>query len=772
MSHQVIYGRLILNPRSLASRTVQASLWPMLLRADTSNPSHHFHRRIQLLSYSVTVLAILGGVAGVVTPLGLGEELTSLRERSGTFAYTQDNSPYWAGTSPRGKGIFHRRCSDKIGAWTPCPYTGDVVEKTEKNGTLAYNFPYGLRTPLPDIPLKIFSSGTAGNLTTVSNFFDIEWRQLSTKKDVNYNNNTEYEIGLYRQLDSLLLQGEFKVLEGLVVDGKSGGIGFRNHTMPTNLKRGATWEEDLLFIEPDVRCVNTNLTFDFEISTNNSDMQGYRNLVITDRGGFVNINTAYTSFGLPKSQTNPDLEGRAYEAALLNNAYTMMIYNVTNPSDNRTGRPPYSYIKSQIGATLPLNATNWGQFSAVRLSNQFGDFLGARGLDHYPNPYNITPSMLRGINNVCTGVDEQANNANISNVYVACGLLRGAPMRVDRRGSSTIFENGSKWSSSLHSCAATVRAAIKTVSFAYNATRTTQGLEGLTVTGIKPKAYASDNDYPLWGFEESGLQFGGFNPIWGLISPEYEFYKNVSSVRRPFFNIPGLRSTITGLGFLSNNLAASNFATLVMDQVFDLDKDWGFDLLGRSSMSVFMQWQSLSSDATKSSKIIKLLWTDLATSAVVGTKGVLGHLNNGMDGHKVVPINIRPVAQSITYKIPYGIPAFLLLLLIAIMSIASIIATCFGKASIARLRRRIQQMSPGRIYTTYLYPEQSSLVMPSKEWVKKNGHRLIKLTSISEADSLVASESRTKFQQEAHYAQGIQQGVDSSQSPPIRLNDD
>lgn len=228
----------------------------------------------------------------------------------------------------------------------------------------------------------------------------------------------------------------------------------------------------------------------------------------------------------------------------------------------------------------------------------------------------------------------------------------------------------------------------------------------------------------------------------GLISPEYEFHQNVSSVRQPFFNIPGVRDLISGgLQHLDNNLAGSNFATQIMDQIFAIDKYVGFDLLGTSSLSVFRRWQSLSSDPKSLPTIVKLMWTDLATSAVVGTKGVLGHLN---DGHKVVPINVRPVTQRITYKTQYGIPAFLLLLLIAILSITSLTATCFSKASIARLRRRIQQMSTGRIYTTFLYPEQSSLVMPSREWASKNGLRLIKVTNIGEADEPLLSESHFK----------------------------
>ncbi|MBE3047859.1 hypothetical protein IMZ48_36190 [Candidatus Bathyarchaeota archaeon] len=53
-----------------------------------------------------------------------------------------------------------------------------------------------------------------------------------------YDNGTDRAVGQYWQLDSFILQDEYKVLGGLVIDAKMGGIGFRNHTLPTGLSRG------------------------------------------------------------------------------------------------------------------------------------------------------------------------------------------------------------------------------------------------------------------------------------------------------------------------------------------------------------------------------------------------------------------------------------------------------------------------------------------------------------------------------------------------------
>ena len=751
----------------MANQAIQSSLWPSLLRSDTSNPSHRVRRLIQVLASCLPAAALLAAITGIVTPLGLDDELVSVAGRTGTFEYVRDASPYSAGTSPRGIADFNRQCS---GGGPPadgpvaCPYTGDVVEQTVRNtSSVRWEFPYGLTSGIPDILREIFSSGTAGQATTVSNFFDIEWRQLSTAKSEYYDNGTEHAVGLYRQLDSFILQDEYKVLEGLVVDAKVGGIGFRNHTLPTGLARGGAWKEDLLFVEPEVSCVNTNITLDFEISTDFSNYEQIRNLVITDRGGFAGINTAYTAFDLAGAQSDAKLQARAYEAAFLNNAYTMMLYNITNPSDNRTGRAAFSYLDSEIGKTFPLNVTNRADYIALSLSYRFGRYLDPiRGLERYPNPYNITNGALGDINSVCAGPGDSAL-ANISNVYVGCGLLQGAPVRVDG-GPPSLFDNGSKWSSSLHACAATVRATIKTVSFAFNASSNVQGLGGLTVATIEPKVYASEDDYPLWGFEESGLEFNGVNPIWGLISPEYEARENVSSVRQPSFYIPGVSVGAAALGLplslnFANNLPGSDFPSRVMNQVFKLDKDWPYDLRGSASMSIFARWQALSSNATEASKVIRLLWTDLAASAVVGTKGALGRLNSGQKD-EVVPVYISPFEHRITYNLFYGIPAFILLLFMAVVGFITVVLSWSGKTSVARLRYRIQQLSPGRIYTTYLFPQESSLTMASMEWRERNGSRVVKLGSTGTTDVPLGPESHPFLTGDASCSKG--NDIDSS----------
>lgn len=117
--------------------------------------------------------------------------------------------------------------------------------------------------------------------------------------------------------------------------------------------------------------------------------------------------------------------------------------------------------------------------------------------------------------------------------------------------------------------------------------------------------------------------------------------------------------------------------------------------------------------------------TDVAASAVVGTRGILGEVNSGVK--PAGPILVRPVGNRITYDVRYGIPAALLLLWLGVIAVAAVCCTCCcgGRAGFAALRRRIHQVSVGRVFTTFLYSDESTLTMSAKQWRQANGEKLI-----------------------------------------------
>jgi len=98
-------------------------------------------------------------------------------------------------------------------------------------------------------------------------------------------------VDSFRALSSNILDDSMYLIDGLVVDMGSGGVEFRKHTAPAGLQYGAEWDEDILFLQPETACVNTNMTPEMQVSplnaTPNSSSPG---AYLVDRGGFVNIN--------------------------------------------------------------------------------------------------------------------------------------------------------------------------------------------------------------------------------------------------------------------------------------------------------------------------------------------------------------------------------------------------------------------------------------------------------------------------------------------------
>jgi hypothetical protein len=475
---------------------------------------------IRALATVVPIISILISVAGIVTPLGLGQQIIEMPSVKGDFEYVADTGPYYFGTSPRGAN-FSRYCWQGFRS-VACPFSNtEIITLSENKTGATWDIPDGYNVTIPDTLVEIFSSGTPGRRTTVSNLFDIEWRQLSTKRSKEVGTNKSYAVGMFHQLASYIMDGGIKLVEGLVIDAQIGGIGFRNHTVPVGQRVGATWEEDILFIEPVSTCVDTNLSINFKLTT---DWGEYKNFSLIDRGGFHSLNHTYPYYDRSDPQANPDLWGRAYKAAWLHNAYTMSFLNVTNPRVPEKNLSSFSYVESYEGKGFSLNQSSLN-YRSLSLSSNFGinlpltnDGKPSPG-SSWSNPWNVTTEQFSDINILCPGAGG-ADIANISSIYVGCGLLRAAPRRVND-GPAALFDDGSEWHSPLLSCATGVRAIIKTVTFSMNGT---QGLDSLSVKRISPKVYDSDDDLPTWGVEDFGLTLAGYHPAWGLISPEYGCY--------------------------------------------------------------------------------------------------------------------------------------------------------------------------------------------------------------------------------------------------------
>lgn len=712
--------------------------------------SHGVRRDILILSKLTAVMGILVAIAGIVTPLGLHEAMVEANSFQAPFKYLKDVSSFGYGTPPRSNGTFSRMCG-----WyemLPCPFTQTVaIIVVDSNGNGTVEYPYGYDITIPDFLLDVYSSGVDYN-TTVSNYFDIEWRRYQLTSNKRYNNGSAYVVGAFRLMSSMALDNSIRPVEGLIVDTVHGGIGFRNHTVPIGFQYGASWDEDILFVEPETVCVDTNTTIDYTVSSSPNSTLGVDivDLVLTDRGGFINLNHTYPEANLSDTQTNPDLYGRAYKAALMTNAWTMFFLNITNVYNETTGQRAFSYLNSRLGQSFPIPVQDSSTFyTSMGIDHKFDSHLNmqayvsnespfAASTGHTDNPFGVTEqnftligktrcqlrmcrSLTANLGEICSGAGG-ADIANITNILVSCGLMHGVPRRKDP-GSGIQFDSKSEWSQPLYGCASAVKASIKTVSFTYNGTN---DLQSLNITNIRSKDYKHNDSRPLWGVENSGnfYSMADINLIWGIISPKYENHPNVSSVRQEHLYLPGYSSVFNQIYSLDPvNSPGTSFYIGAMGDTYGNSITPKFDYSGTNNMAMWVRWQNLTSSAEAASLIPNLIFTDFAAAAVVGTKGVLGSHNKAADN--LVALSIIPIVRKVRYNYLFAIPAFLVVTCLVIMLLVAVVATIRGRSSIAIMRLRLQQTSPGRIFTIFLYPDQNISAMDTKTWSKIMGKQIV-----------------------------------------------
>jgi hypothetical protein len=398
------------DPRTVLAGELYASYWPSLLRSD-SKASVGVPRSVKAGSLFRKLTMGILSVASVVTPLGLYDEVlpsTSISQQP--FGYTADNSTMGQGTAPRSNLSFNRICGGQS--------SGILSNQSTVISACPGSPPFATNSSIPQDIFDVFQSGLANLSPTVSGPWDIQWRSYNIFSKPTVNSGQSYVVGSYRPMEVMALNNAIQPVEGLIVDTVNGGIGFRNHTTPSPLALGSTWSEDLLFLEPSTVCVDLNLTLDFTLTQSKAssylanDETGIQvgAVVLTDRGGFANLNQTFPGYvNLPDPQEDLDLEGRAYVAAWLNNAYTMAYLNVTNPHNG--DEKPFSYLKSHVGQqfVMPLpqdeDASAWN-YDTLTTIPDFGAYLSlSSGFSTnssnsnvtYPNPFHVSPGKFTDI---------------------------------------------------------------------------------------------------------------------------------------------------------------------------------------------------------------------------------------------------------------------------------------------------------------------------------------------------------------------------------------
>jgi len=255
----------------------------------------------------------------------------------------------------------------------------------------------------------------------------------------------------------------------------------------------------------------------------------------------------------------------------------------------------------------------------------------------------------------------------------------------------------------MYSCISSVKASIKTVSFRFNGS---DDLSGLIITSIAPKSYPNNASKPLWGIENSDIPLRDARPLWGLVAPESASRLKLDTLRRESLYLPGYADGSGTIGF--QNMPGTDFPLLALADSFSIGSYSlnRVDYSGASNLAMYRIWQELSRNASDAGKILNLIWTDIATNLVLGTKGLQpGNVNptkrDSQSGTSSNMPTVTTYTRRVKYHYLYGIPAFLTSVLAAAILFATACFMLLGSAKPSYMRFLLEETSVGRLLTSY-----------------------------------------------------------------------
>jgi hypothetical protein len=348
--------------------------------------------RILLPSWAATAGAVLLVLAGVLTPLGLHEEIVTGGSTSVEFQYVPDLGPWGRVTMDRPNAAFSRVC--ELGSTINCPgqYQGvDMKEiepghfesvETDENSIINTTIPANFTT--------MFRSATLDRGNTISGLFDIQYRRWKWVQQGLFDRGQPYVRGASRHIGSLITEDKVLVTEGLIVDmTENPGIGFRNHTIPVGLEHGGTWSEDITWIEPVTQCADTNLSIEFRLE-DNAGFSDNATFFIVDRGAFQGLDSSTLETPPWNDNQTLDLSGRAHKAARMHNVLVASSLNISLPIDEANGILPKMLAKDVgVGSSAPVSMYSEAKYDTVMLDA----LAGVGGVPSIPDPTSANSSV-------------------------------------------------------------------------------------------------------------------------------------------------------------------------------------------------------------------------------------------------------------------------------------------------------------------------------------------------------------------------------------------
>ncbi|GFF34512.1 hypothetical protein IFM46972_04257 [Aspergillus udagawae] len=707
---------------NVLARFLHSTLWPSILGSSTAAASG-VQKRLNITGYAQTIILGIVSIASIVTPLGLYESI----EPAGSptpepFAYIRGTSPFSYGTPARSDAPFTRNC----GLEQACP--GTSLNKTCHQQGLLENCTVVYDSLVPEHLQNVFRDGANALGPSVSSIFDMQYRTLVNGTDP-YSVLGWYEKPSYRSLQVLILDEKVEAVEGLVVDMVDGGIGFRNHTAPSKgLKYGSTWNEDILFIQPETQCVPLNFSIDFQLPSDLDTSLAAVNLVLKDHGGLSNLAQPGPSTSVPVNGQEFDLWHRAWNAAWYNNFLTLAYFNATDPDPTNITR-----LDVTPGQTFKLENANFTLgYRSIRSTISLGEYLNLRLSNSTANPHRIAQKDFDLAATLCGGTTS-SSPSTISSALVGCGLVYGAANRTD--GVSPLrADPNSPWSIPLYICASAVKASLKTVSFRYNGT----GLDALSINSLSQKTYPSA---PLWAVEDLPDRIlSEVQPLWGILPANTTSTDNLSTIANPSLYLPGYVTPFTGLAAVpistGQNLPGVDFYTQALYRALSISSPGGqpyADYSGWTSLALYAKWQDLSTTATGAAKIIDLVWTDFAANAMVGTKAAA-------EQDRVLPVTV--FERRIRYRLPYAVPAIVVLAVaLGIVGVLAVLG-CMRRTGVSRLKGFLEKTAVGRVLALVVLGEEGEM---DKNWVVKVGEKRVTITDagITLREGLLSPETKS-----------------------------
>ncbi|RYP73177.1 hypothetical protein DL771_003813 [Monosporascus sp. 5C6A] len=750
---------------SIVNRTISTTIWPHLLRADSVN-LRYGARPVRVQSWAVTITALLLVLSSVLAPLGLSEEIVPTGSRRVEFAYAQDTSAWGRVTMPRPELAFGRLCQTGRNINCPGQYQGVYMNETLEGvwESVSTDDDSTLNSTIPPNYTNMFYSATSNPGNTVSGLFDIQYRRWHLDRQDLYDKNATYAQGEFRFIENLIPQEAILLKEGLIIDmTDTPGIGFRNHTVPVGLEFGATWSEDLTWIEPVTQCVDTNLSIEVNSAKGADSFLTNYTYFIVDRGAWIDLDMDELETRPWNDNQTLDLFGRAYKAARMSNVLAAASLNISLPLDSSVETLP----KIEISEDMVLDNTIL--FSYLGVDTLVIDELA--GFERTPDEFSISntsdiavnhePSYPDGIakllalnytavTDICRGyydldtyIDRRANN--ISYPAVDCGFILGPGVLTSGENfSPDTYTGKSTYQRKMYICSTGIRASIKTVDFYYNETSTQ--LSSLEVSRIAEKTYPDDASKPLWAVEHSYERRMWFDPLWGLVNDSYEMMEGFYTQRSGHLWLPMTPHLVLNFGEthgIGTLAAASSFILHLSNLYGGLRRDEHI-YSGQFEYSMVERFRPLFENETAASQVPSLIMTDGLAADLVGTKTSLSDSGapwpaslaadspaNGLPQQ----LRVSPNTRVIRYDIRFAIPGLILLGIFAFALAWAITTLVLYPVILRTLRNTYNQTSAGRLAASLLGNGSANANRPTGQWVEDDGRLLISFGLIDRTES-------------------------------------